>query len=107
MPKTGGYNRNNRDGDKRGRHHRRSIQWGVVGAESLRSFVEQMTNAGCAVMFGRTSDGGALSLLVLAGNDKVREYITDPADAMPVLAELLADFAGEQPQGLEGPGQAS
>lgn len=43
-------------------------------------------------MFGRTSDGGALSLLVLAGSEKYREYISAEEDILPILAELIEDL---------------
>ena len=58
----------------------------------MRTFVDNLTQNGCAVMFGRTTDGGALSLLILAGNDKYREYITSPGDILPTFLDLLEDL---------------
>jgi hypothetical protein len=90
MPKAN-WNSERKDGARSRHRTRTTISWSAAGAESLRSFVSALTEAGCAVMFGRTTDGGALSLLVLAGNDKYREYITTPGDIMPTLLDVLDD----------------
>src|SRR5919108_3693879 len=57
---------------------RRSISWSSAPTDSLHQFIATLTDSGHAVMFGRTMDEGALSLVVLAGNDKFKEYITEP-----------------------------
>jgi hypothetical protein len=81
-----------KDGARNSRRQRRTISWSASGSETLRTFIDVLTTNGCAVMFGRTTDGGALSLLVLAGNDKLREYITIESDILPVFDDILQDL---------------
>jgi len=81
MPKTAARRRN-----------RQSISWATAPQQTLRSFIAMMTDNGNAVMFGRTMDGGALSLLVLSGNEKYREYITAPGEIVATLADLVEEL---------------
>lgn len=55
-----------------------------VDATLLRDAVDAVTRMGAAIMFGKTSDGGAYSVMLLDGNEKVREY--------PHGAEELGDM---------------
>lgn len=64
------------------------IGWDEVDAVTVAGFVSAVTNAGDAVIFGRTSDGGALSVTILSGDDKHREYFNDPENATSALKQL-------------------
>lgn len=72
--------------------NRTQMMWYQVPAEELRDFVQDVTMAGCAVVLGRTMNGSALSVCILAGNDKQRDYIGSMDDISPVLDGLRADF---------------
>lgn len=64
------------------------IGWDEVDPNAIAALVSATTNAGDALIFGRTSDGGALSLTILSGNDKHREYWNDPEAATEGLRQL-------------------
>ena len=80
--------------DKRTNGHRTRTQmmWAQVPADELRTFVHDVTMSGCAVVLGRTLNGSALSVCILAGNDKQRDYIGSMDDISPVLDGLCADM---------------
>jgi hypothetical protein len=68
------------------------MYWRYCPQEFMREFVDALTVDGMAVMFGRTRDGGALSLLVLAGDDKLREYIASPGDIIGTMLAVLEEL---------------
>jgi len=76
---------------KRTRRQRTTLSWDKAPSETLRSFIGLFTNNGCAVLFGRTMDGGALMVQALCQENRYKEYITSYADVIPVLQELLEE----------------
>jgi hypothetical protein len=64
------------------------IGWDEVDAMALYALVCAATNAGDAVTFGRTSDGGALSVCILTDGPPHKEYYTDADQALSALREL-------------------
>jgi len=68
------------------------LSWSSIDAEDLKSFLVTVTEDGAAVMFGRTTRNDALSVLVLSGNDKYREYLNDPKDWATVTDDILWDM---------------
>lgn len=48
--------------------------WSDVDPAKIRRAIDAATRAGGAIMFGLTSDGGAYSLCILSGADKVKDY---------------------------------
>lgn len=92
MAKAGGWNDERKNGARSRHRTRTTVSWASAGADTLKTFIATLTESGSAVMFGRTSDGGALSLLVLAGNDKYREYITVASDILPTFQDVLEDL---------------
>lgn len=50
------------------------IGWADISDDIISQLVATVTSNGAAVMFGVTSDGGALSLCVLDQNSKLKEY---------------------------------
>jgi len=46
-------------------------------------------------MLGRTSDGGALAITVLDGDQRVKEYPRDAEEAEKTLAWLVAMFSAD------------
>lgn len=74
----------------KGKH--KSISWSAGPSETLRDFISKLTDAGCGVLFSRTSDGGALVISVYAGQDRSKEYITEQGDILLCLAYLSEQY---------------
>jgi hypothetical protein len=64
--------------------NRASISWHDIPAERIGTFVHAVTQSGAAVMLGRTSDNGALSVTILDGDERIREWphTVDEFDAL-------------------------
>lgn len=73
------------------------MSWKVVPAKHIHALVTATVHNGGAVMFGATRDGSALSVTVLWGNDKAREYIGTYDDVEPTFADLIEWLTGERP----------
>lgn len=82
----------NGNGKSKWRATRETVSWTGGPADSMREAIGRLTDNGCAVLFSRTSDGGALSVQVLAGNERSKEYITSYADITPCLAWLIETY---------------
>ena len=86
-----------RDSDSRGHATpipRSVVRWDDIDTNEIGRLVCTVTRVGAAVIFGRTSDGGALSLTVLDGENRVREYFrtAEEFDALHVyLARMFGD----------------
>jgi len=48
--------------------------WSAIDPAILRGAVDAVTKSGGAIMFGVTADGGAFSICILQGDQKVKEY---------------------------------
>jgi hypothetical protein len=70
------------------------ITWAEVDGPSIKSAIDSVTRDGCAIVFSRTSDGGALVLTLLDGPTRVKEYPTKPADAVTVLQDWALTAKG-------------
>lgn len=68
----------------------RNLSYGQVDGDLLRECVERVTNRGDAVLFGRTSDGGALSVQILTGGKAEKFYVTDASELLELLQGLIA-----------------
>lgn len=69
------------------------IHWSDIDATTLRLAVDSATRAGAAIMFGRTTDGGALSVCILDGPDKIKEYPHSASEAEALLRAVSEEFA--------------
>jgi hypothetical protein len=58
----------------------------------MRDAIGRITDNGAAVLFSRTTDGGALVIQVLAGQERSKEYITEPGDIVACLAWLVETY---------------
>jgi len=76
---------------KPARKPRMSLDYGNTDAQWFKNVVQSVIVDGSAIMFGRTRDETALSVMVFYGNDKVREYITSMDDIVPVIESMLDD----------------
>lgn len=79
----------NGSGPGKWKSNRHSIHWQAAGAESLREVITRLTDNGCGVLFSRTMDGGSLVFGVYAGNERSKEYVTEPGDIPALLAWAL------------------
>lgn len=59
------------------------------GAELLR-LVNAALEEGTAVMFGRTSDGGAVVIKFFSGDEKTTVYVPHKDDWSALMAQILA-----------------
>lgn len=80
-------------GNRSWRKNHKSISWSAAGKDSLHALVSGVTDSGNAVMFSRTIDGSALVLSIYAGQDKVKEYVTEVGDIVPLLAWALEAYS--------------
>ena len=71
----------------------KAISWAAAGAESLHAVVAAVTDSGNAVMFSRTIDGSALVLSVYSGQQKTKEYVTEPGDIVPLFAWVIETYS--------------
>lgn len=53
---------------------RRSFSFKEIDAEDIGRFVQRATSQGLAVILGVTSDGGACSVTILDGDERIREW---------------------------------
>jgi hypothetical protein len=70
------------------------VYWSDADATALRLAVDSITRAGAAVMFGRTSDGGALSICILDGDSKIKEYPHTAEEVADTLAAIAEEYVG-------------
>lgn len=65
-----------------------AVSYGGVGGDVLRDAVQSVTSNGDAILFGRTSDGGALTVQVLSGGKSVKWYPGDISELYELLEGL-------------------
>lgn len=68
------------------------IHWSDVDEHRRALAIDSVTRGGGAIMFGRTSDGGALSLVVLHGTAKIKEYPHTAEEAAELIDWLVDEF---------------
>lgn len=71
------------------------LTWGDANPDLVGRAIESVTEAGHAVIFGRTQDGTALSITVLAGDDRSRLY-PHTREGVDSALQLLAEWAEGQ-----------
>lgn len=62
--------------------------WEDADPDELWRTITAIVNAGDAVTLGRTRDGGALSLVILSGDDRVRRYAHGADEVEQLLREI-------------------
>jgi hypothetical protein len=71
----------------------RVLSWSGASSAELHHLVASVTDSGNAVMFSRTIDGSALVLAIYSGNEKAKEYITDPGDIPPLFEWVIGEYS--------------
>lgn len=75
-----------------------AISWDDIAPQLIAELVRLCTKHGSAIMFGRTSDGGALSICVLDNQEKMKEYPRDETDVNNIFTWLRDVYYGPEPQ---------
>jgi len=70
------------------RYSTHSASYDECDNQVLRDAVVSVTNAGAAILFGRTSDGGAFSIQVYDGQERIREWPHSTEELESVLKWL-------------------
>lgn len=70
------------------------LSYGDVNTDVLYRCVEAVTDVGDAILFGRTADGGALSLRVLSGGETYASYFPDIESLEKALVGVMEDARG-------------
>lgn len=65
------------------------VSFGQVDGSVLRDCVERVTANGDAILFGRTTDGGALSIQILSSGETSKFYVTDVSELFELLEGLI------------------
>lgn len=73
----------------------RSMDWTVWNADALGWLVHCATRSGYALLFGKTRDGGALTLTVYLDGDREVLYLNDLEEAAARFDELAALFQAD------------
>ena len=74
---------------------REPVSLSTVDAELMRDAITAWTELGHAITIGRTSDGGAIAISLLAGGQRQSKYFADLAVLEDFLA-VVRDGAGAQ-----------
>jgi hypothetical protein len=67
--------------------------WEDADQEELWRTITEIVNAGDAVTLGRTRDGGALSLVILSGEERIRRYARGADELAELLKEIRVSLA--------------
>lgn len=66
------------------------VTWEDVDGRAIKAAISATTADGCALIFSTTSDGGALSVTLLAGSQRHKKYAKSAPLAESLLLELVA-----------------
>jgi len=69
------------------------VSWEEVDGRALKAALVATSEDGCALILGKTSDGGALSLTLLNPGKPVKKWFKSAALAESFLQELVATTA--------------
>jgi len=71
------------------------VSWSEVANQLLRDAIVAITDAGGAFLIGRTSDGGALSMQVLDGDERIKEYPHTVDECEALLRWLISMYSSD------------
>jgi hypothetical protein len=72
--------------------HKAVATWEEADPDTVWRTICEVTEAGDALTFSRTRDGGAVTLTVLSGDQRVRQYATG-AEEIAELLQLVREAA--------------
>ena len=88
-PKGKGGNFDKRPNPFTGTANRQAAQVSFTDISDIAEVLDVVIAAGCAIMLGRTRDGGALVLTILDGDDRYRTYCADNTELQNAVNALL------------------
>lgn len=74
---------------------RNTIAWDEIDGSKIANVVQAVTKQGAAIMFGNTSDRGALSITILDGENRIREWPNSVEQFDALYAWLVGMFDGD------------
>src|SRR4029450_11992791 len=86
LPQQRTFRRANRGGDN-------VAEWASANPDKVLTVIRAITERGCAVQFGLTRDGGALSVRIVGDGEPYTEYVRPTEDLDQYLIALAASFA--------------
>jgi hypothetical protein len=73
--------------------HLVTAQISFTDISDIAQVLDVVIAAGCAIMLGRTRDGGALVLTILDGDDRYRTYCANNTELQSAIDALLKMYA--------------
>jgi hypothetical protein len=70
------------------------LSWAEVAASVIADAITAVTDVGDALMFSRTSDGGAYSITVMSGGKSAKVWPSDAAAAADILLSITQRAQG-------------
>ncbi len=67
-----------------------AVSWAEVDGRLIKGAIEAATEDGCALIFGKTSDGGALSFTLLGPGAPVKRWFKNAQLAESFLHEVIS-----------------
>lgn len=68
------------------RRNRPHFTWGDLDPDDIGKWIQQVTRHGVGLILGTTSDGGALSITLMDGDERLRDYPSSVDDFVELLA---------------------
>lgn len=90
QPNVGGPTPDN--GTGYGRRPRGKVAWGDLESDNIVRLVTRLCDNGFGLVLGKTSDGGALSITILDGDQRVKDWPTNPDDFDKFVEWALQSF---------------
>jgi len=83
----------NRNASRRNRRRQSTpADWTGVSADAIKSAIVAASNAGGAIRFGYTSDGGAYAVGIYGDGDPYTEFYTPSEDLDAALLDIMQSF---------------
>jgi transposase len=76
------------------RNHGSGVAFNALDPSAFLNGIAAVTRSGAAIMFGLTSDGGAMVVTVLDNNDREKEYLHDADEINEYLVGLAVLYEG-------------
>lgn len=74
------------DGRSKYTRSRHAFEWRAIESATIGQLVQDVCDTGNGLVLGRTSDGGALSITVLRGEERIREWPASVEDFLTFAA---------------------
>lgn len=74
-----------------------TVRWAQVSGPLIKDAIGFVTSRGDAITFGRTTDGGALSVTILSGSERLKQYATSHEEAEELLMQVIEDSSPTAP----------